>query len=160
MRALGVDLGKRRIGLAVSDTTGTLARPFKTLTVTASTAVRGLVSEIELLAADQDGLDVVVVGVPLRLDGSASAATAEARRVIAALQSRTPIPVVGEDERLSSREAEQRLALRIKDWRQRKERLDAAAAAIVLQDYLDRRSVPAVADSSGGLRPSPADDLE
>jgi putative transcription antitermination factor YqgF len=50
------------------------------------------------------------------------------------------VPVVSEDERLTSREAESRLALRERDWRKRKERLDAAAAAIILQDYLDRRS--------------------
>lgn len=146
MRALGVDLGKRRIGLAVSDASGTLARPFKTLTITASTALNSLVHEIELLAAGDDGLEVVVVGVPLRLDGSSSESTADARRVIDALRVRTPIPVVSEDERLTSHEADQRLAVRNKDWRQRKERLDAAAAAIFLQDYLDRRSVAA----SGG----------
>jgi len=57
----------------------------------------------------------------------------------AALQSRTGMPVVLQDERLTSREAESRLALRDKDWRSRKERLDAAAAAIILQDYLDQR---------------------
>ena len=50
------------------------------------------------------------------------------------------MPVVGEDERLTSREAESRLALREKDWRARKKRLDAAAAAVILQDYLDARA--------------------
>jgi putative transcription antitermination factor YqgF len=59
-------------------------------------------------------------------------------RFIAALAARTSIPVLGEDERLTSREAESRLAVRERDWRKRKARLDAASAAIVLQDYLDR----------------------
>ena len=56
-----------------------------------------------------------------------------------ALQARVNIPVVLQDERLSSREAESRLALRERDWRRRKAKLDAAAAAVVLQDYLDSR---------------------
>ena len=55
------------------------------------------------------------------------------------MKTRTAIPIVGEDERLTSREAESRLAVRERDWRKRKKRLDAAAAAIILQDYLDRR---------------------
>jgi putative Holliday junction resolvase len=54
------------------------------------------------------------------------------------LKRRTAIPVFEEDERLTSREAESRLAVRERDWRKRKARLDAAAAAIILQAYLDR----------------------
>jgi putative Holliday junction resolvase len=56
------------------------------------------------------------------------------------LREKTSLPVTLQDERLSSREAESRLALRDKDWRSRKARLDAAAAAIILQDYLDERA--------------------
>ena len=56
-----------------------------------------------------------------------------------ALRARTSVPIVSEDERLTSREAESRLAVRERDWRRRKKTLDAAAAAIILQDYLDRR---------------------
>ena len=55
------------------------------------------------------------------------------------LACRTTVAIVTEDERLSSREAESRLAIGERDWRRRKARLDAAAAAVVLQDYLDRR---------------------
>jgi RNase H-fold protein (predicted Holliday junction resolvase) len=57
---------------------------------------------------------------------------------IALLKSRTALPIATEDERLTSREAESRLARREKDWRKRKAQLDAAAAAVFLQDYLDR----------------------
>jgi putative Holliday junction resolvase len=60
-------------------------------------------------------------------------------RFIAALRRRTRIRVVGAEERLSSREAESRLAATERDWRKRKQRLDAAAAAVILQDYLDYR---------------------
>jgi putative Holliday junction resolvase len=63
------------------------------------------------------------------------------------LAARTSLPVTLQDERLTSREAESRLALREKDWRARKARVDAAAAAVILQDYLDLRQ-PVPADSS------------
>ena len=56
---------------------------------------------------------------------------------VAALKQKTPIAVVTADERLSSVEAESRMAAREKDWRARKKKLDAAAAAVILQDYLD-----------------------
>lgn len=139
MRALGVDLGSRRIGLAISDVTGTLARPLTTLTVNGRDGVEIVAREIDRLAAEDDGLSVIVVGMPSRLDGGPSEATVRASQFIEALGRHTAIPIVSEDERLSSREAEQRLALRERDWRRRKARLDAAAAAVFLQDFLDRR---------------------
>lgn len=141
-RALGVDLGRRRIGIAVSDASGTLARPLTTLTLERgglSDAVERVAREVARLAAEDDGLAVIVVGVPSALDGTATGATAHVTGFMRALGRRTAIPIVGEDERLSSREAEQRLALREPDWRKRKRQLDAAAAAVFLQDYLDRR---------------------
>ncbi|MEQ1731321.1 MAG: Holliday junction resolvase RuvX, partial [Vicinamibacterales bacterium] len=58
---------------------------------------------------------------------------------IAELRLRIDLPLVTEDERLSSREAESRLAVRQKDWKKRKTQLDAVAAAVILQDYLDRK---------------------
>ena len=58
---------------------------------------------------------------------------------VAALRKRTAVPVITQDERLTSVEAESRLAVREKDWRRRKAKLDAAAAAIILQEYLDSR---------------------
>ena len=57
----------------------------------------------------------------------------------AAVGARIAVPVILQDERLTSREAESRLALREKDWRERKKQIDAAAAAIILQDYLDEQ---------------------
>jgi putative Holliday junction resolvase len=139
MRVLGVDVGARRVGLAVSDATRTLARPLATLHVTGDAdAVNRVAGMIATLAAEDDGLIAVVVGMPARLDGSPSEATARVRAFIDALKARTRVPIATEDERLSSREAESRLAAREKDWRKRKAKLDAAAAAVILQDYLDR----------------------
>lgn len=139
MRLLGVDVGQRRIGLAISDASGTLARPLTTLTVSGNDGVERVATEVARLAREEDGLATIVVGLPARLDGSPTTESSRVGAFIRDLQARTSIPVVGEDERLTSREAESRLAVREKDWKKRKERLDAAAAAIILQDYLDRK---------------------
>jgi len=140
MRVLGVDVGARRVGLAISDVTQTLARPFGTLEVTsASEAVAAVVKTAATLSAEDDGLQAIVVGLPARLDGTPTTETPRVAEFIAALTARSGVPVVTEDERLTSREAESRLAVREKDWRRRKAKIDAAAAAIILQDYLDRR---------------------
>jgi putative Holliday junction resolvase len=140
MRVLGVDLGQKRVGLAISDASGLLARPLTTLTVTgAADALKQVMREIERIAGEEDGLSEIVVGVPARLDGSVHAGTADARSFIEALRRQTPLPIGQQDERLTSREAESRLALRQRDWRKRKAGLDAAAAAVILQDYLDRQ---------------------
>jgi putative Holliday junction resolvase len=139
-RVLGVDVGRRRIGLAVSDATGTLARPLTTLTIGDEDAVTAVAAEAARLERDDEGLSAVVVGLPVALDGTPTNQTRDVAAFIDALRARTTVPVVSEDERLTSREAESRLALRERDWRKRKARLDAAAAAIILQDYLDRTS--------------------
>jgi putative Holliday junction resolvase len=139
MRVLGVDVGERRIGLAISDRSRTLARPLTTLTIdSARDAVDRVADAIARLRAEEDGLDTVVVGLPLKLDGSRSAATARTVEFVEALRGRVPVVILTEDERLTSHEAESRLAVRERDWRKRKQKLDAAAAAIILQDYLDR----------------------
>ena len=142
MRVLGIDLGRRRIGLAVSDATGTLARPLRTIERGPSDrrTIAALVDAVQQLAAEPDGLAQVVIGLPRHLDGSPSDETAHVTQMADALGRRIGMPVAMQDERLSSREAESRLALRERDWRKRKARLDAAAAAVILQDYLDARS--------------------
>ena len=139
---LGIDYGTRRIGLALSDATGTLASPWRLLQRGASDAavVDQLVREIEQLIGGDDGLSAVVVGWPRKLDGSATDQTSSVEALARALEQRVSVPIVLQDERLSSREAESRLAQRERDWRQRKKKIDAAAAAVVLQDYLDHRS--------------------
>jgi putative Holliday junction resolvase len=139
VRVLGIDVGARRVGLAISDRSRTLARPLSTLPVTdtadAVARVAGLVAE---LCDEDDGLNLIVVGVPARLDGTPSSATPHVVEFIERLRENVPVMILTEDERLTSVEAESRLAARERDWRKRKQKLDAAAAAIILQDYLDR----------------------
>lgn len=140
MRALGVDLGDRRIGLSLSDPSGTLARPWKTIERRQPDAalVAFFAQLVETLQAEEGSLDVVVVGHPKRLDGTPHEQTARVEAFAAALAPRVQVPVVLQDERLSSHEAEMRLSVEHRDWRERKRLLDAAAAAVILQDYLDR----------------------
>ena len=138
---LGIDYGARRIGLALSDATGTLASPWRLIERPASEpeTVAIIEREIAKLVEDDDGLQAVVVGWPRRLDGSATHLTPVVEAFARALDERVAVPVILQDERLSSHEAESRLAVQERDWRRRKAKLDAASAAIVLQDYLDHR---------------------
>ena len=138
---LGIDYGARRIGLALSDATATLASPWRLVQRPPSEAetLRLMIKEIDALAAEDDGLEAVVIGWPRRLDGSPTDQTRYVEAFKRAIEAQLAIPVVLQDERLSSHEAESRLATRESDWRKRKQKLDAAAAAVILQDYLDNR---------------------
>jgi putative Holliday junction resolvase len=140
-RILAIDVGARRVGLAISDASRTLARPLDTITVSSQAdAVQRVARRIGQLDSEDDAIAAIVVGMPSRLDGTPSEQTAQVRAFIALLQARVRTPIVTEDERLTSREAESRLAVKEKDWRKRKEQLDAVAASVFLQDYLDRTS--------------------
>jgi putative Holliday junction resolvase len=139
VRSLGIDLGGKRIGLAVSDATGMLARPLDVLHVGGAEQVRAVLAVIERLVGEDDGLAAIVVGLPRRLDGTPNDQTPVVLAFAAALRSKVTMPVVLQDERLTSVEAESRLAVRDRDWRSRKKKMDAVAAAIILQDYLDER---------------------
>ncbi len=136
---MAFDLGRRRIGAAVSDASGVLARPLEVIDAAGASQLDRVVELVRRLSEEEDGLDSVVVGLPRRLDGTPTAETAETRAFAETLGRRITQPVVLQDERLSSVEAESRLAVRDKDWRSRKKKLDAAAAAVILQDYLDAR---------------------
>ena len=138
-RILAVDVGARRVGLAISDASRTLARPLETIAVSSEAdAVDRVARRIAELDADDEGIAAIVVGLPTSLDGNPTPQTAAVRAFIARLQQKTALPIATEDERLTSREAESRLAVREKNWRKRKAQLDAVAASVFLQDYLDR----------------------
>ena len=144
MRALGIDYGRRRIGLALSDATGMLARPWKTIATSGGPArvAAALAAEVAALMAEEDGLSAIALGFPRKLNGEPTESTAAVEALGASLRALVSVPVVLQDERLSSREAESRLARHEKDWRKRKLQLDAASAAVILQDYLDAQPRP------------------
>ena len=152
MRTLGIDYGERRIGLALSDGSGTIARPLRVVSPRGSLRERAaaVAAEVAGTAAEPDGLALVVVGVPRALDGTPHEGTARALAFAEALGAVTAAPIALQDERLTSVEAERRLALRERDWRKRKAKLDAAAAAVILQDYLDRPAAERGGRAAGG----------
>ncbi|MCX6543240.1 MAG: Holliday junction resolvase RuvX [Acidobacteria bacterium] len=139
MRILGIDYGERRIGIAVSDPTGTLARPVGTISGSANqtVAVARVMDQLTALEQDDEPIPLVVVGLPSRLDGSANQQTPRVHLFAELLRARSGRTVILQGERLTSHEADGLLAMRERDWRKRKLRLDAAAAAVILQEYLD-----------------------
>ena len=133
---LGLDLGERRIGVAVSDPTGTLASPLET--VQRRRGKRPPIAALERIAREQ-GVGGIVVGLPLTLEGEEDPWCAEVRRIGDALAARLEVPVAYVDERMSSVQAEQAIR-RSGGTRKRREdrsRVDAAAAAVILQRHLD-----------------------
>jgi putative Holliday junction resolvase len=150
VRFLGIDYGARRIGLALSDPTGLLARPWKTIARRGNPGevAAALAAEVDALVNESDGLEGIVIGFPRTLGGEPTDQTGAVRAIAESLGTRTRLPIALQDERLSSREAESLLARRIKDWRERKPLLDAASAAVILQDFLDNRSAAARPDAT------------
>lgn len=141
MRVLGIDYGEKRIGLALSDATALLASPWKTIANDANVgaAAQRIALEVNALVAEPDGLDAIVVGLPRRLSGEPNDQTPRVQKFAELLADQVAIPIALQDERLTSHAADELLALRERDWRKRKQRLDAMAAALILQDYLDSR---------------------
>lgn len=139
MRALGIDYGERRIGLALSDPTGTIASPLQTLTY--RKGKRPPLRAVEEIARER-GVEQIVLGLPLDLAGEETEGCRVVRGLGGELERRLGIPVAYVDERLTSVRAERtirRLGLK-RSERERKERIDAAAAALILQSWLDRRA--------------------
>lgn len=139
MRVLGMDYGERRIGLALSDPTGTLASPLDT--VTRRRGKRPPLRRIEAIARHHH-VTGLVVGLPLDLEGREDAWCAEVRTVADELARRLQLPRGFVDERFSSVQAEQALReIGVQPSRRDvKARVDAAAAAVILQGWLDRRT--------------------
>ena len=134
---LGVDLGERRIGLALSDPSGTLASPLRTIEVTGDPARDRLAV---LTAAREAEAQVIVVGLPRSLSGREGPAARRARVEASALaEVAGEIKVELHDERFTTREADRALADAGKRRRERRAHVDAAAAAIILQSYLDAK---------------------
>ena len=134
MRVLAVDLGSKRIGIAVSDALGLSARPVET--IRRSSTERDI-TRLKAIVADLD-VEAVVVGLPLRMDGSVGDAAANTLRFVERLKLALAVDVFTQDERLTSYEAEQMMIERGFKPDERRKRSDEFAAMIILQDYLSR----------------------
>ena len=136
VRILAIDLGTRRIGLAVSDATETLASPRPAIE-RCGDRERDHRHIAEVAAEEEAGL--VLVGLPLSLDGSEGPAATAAREEVEALRAVLDVPVDVHDERLTTVTAHRLLAEQGLDSRRRRSVVDGAAAAVLLQAWLDGR---------------------
>ena len=132
-RVLGVDPGEARVGVAVSDESRLLARPLPTLK---GLDDRGVAAAIAGLCDEMD-VRVVVVGLPIRMDGTTGARAVRSRELAVAIEDATHVRVVLHDERLSSVEATRIMHEVGETARNRKGRVDELAASVILQGYLD-----------------------
>ncbi|HYO93778.1 MAG TPA: Holliday junction resolvase RuvX [Polyangiaceae bacterium] len=135
MRAAGVDFGKVRVGLAVADELGLMAHPRPYLDGRDAARVVHQLADL----AQAEGIGVFVVGLPRELDGREGVSARRARKFASRLAERTSARVVLLDERLTTREASGRLRAQGLDSRAQRERIDSAAAAVLLQSWLDTR---------------------
>jgi putative Holliday junction resolvase len=136
VRILAIDPGARRIGVAISDPTGTLAQPLETIERGGPRSTAHLDRVAALVR--EHGVERVVIGLPLHMDGSAGAEADAARRLGAQIAERTGVPVDYQDERWTTREAERTLRALGTKGRKLRAKSDRVAAALVLRTWLDR----------------------
>lgn len=134
-RIVGIDPGTKFVGVAVTDETQLIARPFKTL---ARTSWKKLLSDIKEIVSDFDAVGVVV-GLPLAFEGGRIEMTDEAESIARKLSLSLKVPVFLQDERVTTYEARKRLWDRGVQPGDTKAEVDAEAAAIILSDFLSRR---------------------
>lgn len=139
MRVLGLDIGEKRIGVAVSDPSGTVATP---LTVLDAPSVLGDGVALARIVEDYEA-EVLVVGLPVSLAGEEGPQAARVRRAAERLASLVALPLVFADERLTSVEASRRMREAGADERRQRGSKDMVAAAILLQTYLESSAVTA-----------------
>jgi putative holliday junction resolvase len=132
MRTLAVDYGTRRIGVAVSDALGLTARGVTTLR---GLGDRAAIDRVVELAAELDA-EAIVVGLPLRADGSVGDAADRVLRFVGRLRAAVAIPIHTIGEWLTSFEAEERMRESGMKRDERRRRVDEAAAVVMLEEYL------------------------
>ena len=136
MRAVGIDLGEKRIGVAISDSGGSLATPYEVVARTGSRdedhlRIKAIVEEVEA--------EILVVGLPLSLDGTEGKAAQGARQEAEAIGQKFSVPIELHDERLTTVEAERILKEQGLDAAERRNVVDKVAAAILLQAWMEGR---------------------
>jgi putative Holliday junction resolvase len=136
MRVLAIDFGSARIGLALSDPTGTLARP---LPFVPAKGDAKLAREIATLA-EKEQAERILLGLPRHMNGTLGEAAAKVQAFAAALGAVTPIPIQLVDERLTTVQASRQLQEAGRDTRAQRGRIDSEAAAVLLQGWLDARA--------------------
>ncbi len=134
MRAMAIDYGTKAIGVAISDELRLTARPLTTIRRRRQSRNQ-IIAQIKALLEEYEAAELIV-GLPLRLDGTIGDAAERINAFIAELQKVISVPVIVQDERLTSYEADEMMRELGFDQRQRKEKSDEYAAAIILREYL------------------------
>ncbi|MBC7901666.1 MAG: Holliday junction resolvase RuvX [Saprospiraceae bacterium] len=138
-RIVALDLGTKRIGVAVCDETQTLTRPVRTIS---RIGWKKLLLQIKDIVTEFDAV-ALVIGLPYNFDGTESEMSAEARRLARNFSLSLSVPVFLQDERATSYEAKSRLWEKGASLKETKSQVDSEAAAIILSDFLDRMQKPA-----------------
>ena len=136
MRIMALDYGSRTVGVAMTDPLGITVQPSETITRKQENHLRKTYSRIEELIRE-NGVELIVIGLPLNMDGTEGDRAALCRQFGAKLLERTGIRIEYQDERLTTVEADEILdALEI-NRKDRKRHIDAIAAAVILQDFMN-----------------------
>lgn len=136
MRILAIDYGSTRIGLALSDPTGTLARPLPFVPAKADAKLARELAEL----AKKEEARLILLGLPRNMDGSSGEAAALVQAFAAILGAATPISIKLIDERLSTVQASRQLQESGRNARQQRGKIDSEAACVLLQGYLDSQT--------------------
>jgi putative Holliday junction resolvase len=135
MRVLAIDHGTKRMGIALSDETGTIAQPLEFIP---AEPFADFLARLKQLIVEKQVVQILV-GMPRNMDGSYGEAALKVQEFVAVLKDTTAVPIKTWDERLTSAQANRMLIQANVRRDKRKQRVDAAAAAILLQSYLDSR---------------------
>jgi putative Holliday junction resolvase len=135
MRVLAIDHGTKRMGIALSDETATIAQPLEFIP---AEPFADFLARLKQLITEKQ-VDQILIGMPRNMDGSYGPAALKVQEFVAVLKETTAIPIKTWDERLTSAQANRMLIQADVRRDKRKQRVDAAAAAILLQSYLDSR---------------------
>ncbi|MGZ3584669.1 MAG: Holliday junction resolvase RuvX [Ktedonobacterales bacterium] len=153
MVIVALDVGQARIGVAVSDELELLATPHSTIRRTSNAAAIAAIARV----VDASGAQQVVVGLPVSFDGEIHTQAQSVQAFAGKLRARLSVPLVYADETLSTVRAEEQLrAAGVRPDRIR-ERIDAAAAAVILQEYLDARHQERTRQAQPPASPPPSD---
>ena len=139
MRILGLDYGARTVGVAVSDPMGWTAQPLETICRKEESKLRRTLARIEEICREY-GVEKIVIGLPLNMNDSEGERAALVRVFAEKIAARTGLPVVFEDERLTTREAEEILRESGEPQKNWKKVIDQMAASLILRSYMEKEA--------------------
>lgn len=140
MRILALDYGSTTVGVAISDELGITAQPKETITREKENHLRRTLAQVVKLI-DENQIGLIVLGKPVRMDGTSGTRVEKTEEFKTHLESRTKVPIVWQDERLTTVEADEILADQGIPKEDRKKYIDSVAASIILRDYMNANKI-------------------